>query len=736
MSKQNENSLNDKTVINLFLPGAIFVQQNEFMSKIFTSVVLFFTCTQVFAQEDSLPVRQMDEVVITATRTERKLSNVAVPVRIIDQKTIKQSGSLRLKDILQEQAGLYLTNGFGSGVQMQGLNPDYTLILIDGEPLVGRTAGVLDLNRLAVGNIKKIEIVKGPSSSLYGSEAMAGVINIITDKNYKSKADLGLRYGFGNPDEGWALPLGKKTFNNVDMNLQAATTIKKLGLQYFSDANYIDAISFRPFSTERVPQPVWRLTNQLQAAYPFSDKTQLNVSIRHAYDHIKQEFAVSNNGSITNSYGREANNDVNVNAAFAHRFNEKIKTAFRLYGTLYNGSQILKQKENPDSVYDDEFKQHFYRAENQTDFNFTKATLTIGAGYAIDQVNSTRYDDVNSRKQNTILYGFAQHEWRPSDKFTVISGIRYDDNKLFAAAVSPKLAFRYAVNKKLVLNASAGRGFKAPDFRQLYLNFTNNAAGGYSVFGSIDAVKIIEELSRLGQIAEIKEDYYALKELKPEFSTGINVGGVYTPMQNLSVKLNVFRNDIENLIDAREVAVRKNGTQIFSYINVNNAYTQGAESEINWKPVTKLKVDAGYQLLLTADKDELKQIKKGGVYTRDASGFSRVLSRNEYIGLPNRSKHMANLKLTYEFKNFFANTRIIYRSKWAVADADGNGVYNTNDEFANGYAQVNIAAGKDLKNGLRLQAGMDNVLNYRDINNLPNLPGRMIWLSVNYKLIK
>src|SRR5687768_12017632 len=147
------------------------VTDRRMKRSLFTLII----CTPlfVFSQEDSLRTRQLDELVVTTTRTERKLGNVAVPVKIIHQSAIRQAGSLRLKDILQEQPGLFITSGFGAGVQLQGLNPDYTLILIDGEPLVGRTAGVLDLNRITVGNIRKIEIVKGPSSSLYGSEAMA-----------------------------------------------------------------------------------------------------------------------------------------------------------------------------------------------------------------------------------------------------------------------------------------------------------------------------------------------------------------------------------------------------------------------------------------------------------------------------------------------------------------------------------------------------------------------------------
>lgn len=699
-------------------------------------IATIFSLT-VSAQFDSLHAAQMNEVVVTATRTERKLGNVAVPVRIIQQKTIQQAGSLRLKDILQEQAGLFITNSFGAGVQMQGLNPDYTLILIDGEPLVGRNAGVLDLNRLSVGNIRKIEIVKGPSSSLYGSEAMAGVINVITDRSFKKQLGAGVRYGFGNPDKGWAAPVGSNTFKNFDFNINGSRTFKRLGVQFFSNAYYVDGFSLRPFSDSRVAQPIWRLTNQVQLRYTFSNKTEFNLSVRHAYDYIKQEFAVSNNGAITNSYGREVNSDLNIAPVLTHKFSKNIKSSLRLYGTFFNGSQRLKFTEKPDSSYKDEFRQNFYRAENQTDFNFKNSTLTIGAGFIEDQVQSTRYDDYSSRKQNNVLYAFSQYDWMPSEKITIIAGLRYDDNKLFAEAFSPKLAFRYNASKKLLLNASIGRGFKAPDFRQLYLNFTNNAAGGYSVYGSIDAIKIITQQQSQGLIAEVKEDFYRLKELKPEFSTGINAGGTYYHSARLSFNFNLFRNDIEELIDVRQVATKSNGAQIFSYINIKNGYTQGGELEINWQPVNVIKIATGYQYLLTADKNELENVKAGKEYTRNSDGTSRILSRNEYAGLPNRSKHMANLKFTYEDeKNFFATTRFIYRSQWAVANSDGNGVYNTNDEFANGFLLINISAGKEFKNGIRINAGMDNIFNYQDKNYLPNMQGRNIYIGAQFKLLK
>ncbi len=706
------------------------------MTKVFLFLFSSLISQTLFAQKDSSgELKLLNEIVVTSTRTENKLGNVAVPVKIISKKNILQSGSLRLKDILQEQAGLNLTNGFGSGIQMQGLSPDYTLILLNGEPLVGRTAGVLDINRIGISNIKKIEIVKGPSSSLYGSEAMAGVVNIITEDFNNKSLETSLRYGFGNPDKGWIVPTDKSVFKNLDFNINGSINHKKTSVRVSSNSFYIDGISYRPYSTLRVPQPIWRLTNQFQLYHKFSSKTNLNITVRHGFDHIQQELSVGNLGNISNSYGREANSDLNINPVITHVFNSKIKSALRLYKTHYYGSQKLYFTDKPDSIYNDEFKQNFLRLENQTDFNWKKNRLTLGAGYSSDEANSTRYDNLNNKKNNTILSAFVQNEWMPSSKISLVAGMRYDHNKLFAAALSPKLAARFRINHKISLNASIGRGFKAPDFRQLYLNFTNNAAGGYSVFGTLDAVKIIHQMQSLGQISEIKDDFYKLTALTPEYSTGINIGGSVTITKKMLFNFNLFRNDIEALIDVRQVATKANGAQIFSYINIKNAYTKGGEAEINWQLTKQLKLSSGYQYLLTADKDDLRNIDSKKVYTRNNDGISRLLATNEYVGLPNRSKHMANIKFTYENKHdFFATTRFIYKSKWYVSDKDGNGLINTNDEYANNYTLINLSAGKKINKITSLNIGIDNLLNYQDVTYLPNLQGRMIYVTVNFKL--
>src|SRR5262249_16612707 len=142
---------------------------------------------------------------------------------LISKAMINKMGSLRLNDVLNEQTGLISVpqvNGIGNGLQLQGFDPDYTLILIDGEPLIGRTTGSLDLGRITVGNVRQIEVVKGPSSSLYGSDALAGVVNIITDRPEGLRGQVYSRYG---------------TNQTLDVSGDIGFQQKKVGLYVFGN---------------------------------------------------------------------------------------------------------------------------------------------------------------------------------------------------------------------------------------------------------------------------------------------------------------------------------------------------------------------------------------------------------------------------------------------------------------------------------------------------------------------
>ena len=660
-----------------------------------------------------------DSVVVSATRSERKLSNLTVPVTLINAQTIQQTGSIRLTDILKEQTGLTMTSGFGAGIQLQGLNPDYTIILINGEPLVGRTAGVLDLNRIALGNIKKIEIVKGPSSSLYGSEAMAGVINIITDASNKVPLEASLRMG---------------TYNTKDINLNSGLRSKSIFYQGFYNYYATDGYSIRPNSNNRITTPINRLTTSQQIKLNINDRTSILFNARLTDETIKSNIAVSNGGVTINSNGKEHNTDANLSATLNYRFTPNLKTSFRSYLTNYISKQDLLTISG--APYNDLLNHLFKRVENQTDWAVGKNLNGIfGMGAVWEGVKSSRYDSEKLRKENAVQYGFTQWEWTASDKFIIIGGIRFDKNATYASAWSPKLSMLYKLNASHKIRLSIGQGFKAPDFRQLYLNFTNAAAGNYSVFGSAQAQKVIGQLNSLGQIGVLYNNYYLLKDLEPESSNGMHLSWEWTPTSKTFINTQLFRNDITNLIEVQQVGTYFSGAQIFSYINIGRAFTQGLELEFKQNINNHLVFSGGYQYLITGDKDQIAEIKAGTVYTRNASNMSTRLTMSDYAGLPNVSKYKAQLKINYtNQKGVFANARIIYRSKWAVNNTNGNEVYDNGDDFAQSYFSLHSSIGKEYQNGLTVQLGADNINNYIDAIHLPNLAGRTYFINLKYQI--
>jgi outer membrane receptor for ferrienterochelin and colicins len=406
----------------------------------------------------------------------------------------------------------------------------------------------------------------------------------------------------------------------------------------------------------------------------------------------------------------------------------------RVYLTSYNGDQKLRFVQKPDSSYLDRFEQRLFRIEEQVDIKKNNYTVTAGVGFQLEQANSTRYDALANQKQNNVSYVFAQWELNAGEKWISILGARYDHHALFAGALTPKWSLRYQAKPNLSFTASIGQGFKAPDFRQLYLNFTNNAAGGYSVYGTQDAIRVINELNRLGQIAELKPDFTKLTSLRPEHSTGINVSMQYNPTPVITSQLSVFRNDIQSLIDVRQVATRTDGSQLFSYLNVNRAFTQGLETSLQWQVHKNWSINSGYQFLITGDKEEWEEIRQGKEYVREVNGSSRVMNKKDYVGLPNRSKHQGQLKIKYEdTKDRYVFMRLLYRSRWTVANSNGNGVHDIQDEYANGFVQLHITGGFPINNIISLQAGIDNLLNYQDIFYLPNLAGRTAFITIRAK---
>ena len=325
----------------------------------------------------------------------------------------------------------------------------------------------------------------------------------------------------------------------------------------------------------------------------------------------------------------------------------------------------------------------------------------------------------------------------PTLRWTVIAGGRYDAHSQYASQFSPKVSARYALSPGIALRGSLGVGFKAPDFRQLYLNF-DNAVAGYSVFGTQEAAAGIARLAQQGQLAEIVLDPSRLATIRAERSIAYNLGAqLKSQTLPLTASLNLFRNDIHDLIETQVIARKTNGQNVFSYNNLSQVYTQGAELESSWRWTVGtgyLTVNGGYQYLIAKDKAVIQGIKEGTVYRRNPETLaSERVTSAEYGGLFNRSRHMANLKLFYEQpkRGLSASLRAVYRGRYGFADRDGNLILDSDAEYVRGYMLYNLSAAKTWKS-ISLQAGVDNLTGYTDPAYIPNLAGRLWYTTLRW----
>lgn len=667
--------------------------------------------------EDSILPTYLQEVVLTATRTARQVSSLPLPVTLVSADRIEKSGTVRLGEILSEQTGIITVadeSGF-EGVQIQGVASDYILILMDGVPLVGRSAGNFDLQRLAVGNIKQVEVVKGPSSSLYGSEALGGVINIITEKPGEESLSGNVDYRIGR-------------FARQDMNLDLKQRQGALRYGLFANRFSSEGYDLSPETPGRTVDPFENYTLQGQFYYDFSDRFTLFASSRF-YDQVQEAgLSIGETAYEGDSHQREWN----LHARGEHAWSNALDTEYEIYFTNYRADERLADPLTDSVLSDSDFDQRLLRPEIRGTYTFDGGgKLTAGTGLQFEQLDRTYFDrEVRFNSQ----YAYAQYDFNPLEGMNVIAGARYDNHSEYNDQLSPKLAIRYRLSGAAALKASVGYGFKAPDFRQLYFDYTNSTVG-YTVLGYNVAARKLAELDQQGQISQIVVPASGLEApLQAESSVGYNAGITFRA-ERWNAELNLFRNDFSNLIDTRIIARKTNGQHVFSYVNFDEIFTTGAELNATYNLTENISLNAGYQLLFAYNKAKREAVAEGAVFARDASNQTMALSKADYFGLPNRSRHNANLKLYWDLPDWGVdfNIRLLYRSRYAQFDTNGNGLIDTYDtSFVDGYALAHAALSKKFLKNFTVQVGANNLLGYTDPD-IPTQPGRVLFTKINYQ---
>jgi len=656
------------------------------------------------------------------------LQRTPMPSMVVTRKQIEQMGSRRLDEVLKEQTGLAIVNDIGSGaraigLQMQGFDSGYTMILIDGQPMTGRNSGNFDLSRITVANIERIEIIKGASSCLFGSDAMAGVVNIVTRQHVsQSQGMAGVRYG---------------TFNTVDANLEGESPFANGKGSGYIAGNYYrtDGFNANPYLSEgKTVPPYTSYTIQGRAKYMLSTVNTLNFTGRFASRHSVNDKSYTGSPTTDKLDEDDLNGSVVLNTNLSSGLRIKSQYYLTRYATGQNITDLTSNQVTPGN----NFTQYLHRGEVQASkmwFNSLRVTSGIGTQY--ETMDNDAFPG-GKHQQNSFLY--SQGDWKVSNKVGVIGGFRLEHHSRYGSSLTPSFGINYQPLKMLVLKAAIATGFKTPDFRQLYLVFTNFAGGGYTVLGTEQFAAELKKLQDAGEISAVFPNASKVSALKPERSVSYSAGFTFTPVAAFKIDVNGFYNNVHNFINTDQVASKKGGQQVFTYFNIDKAFLSGLDVGMSWLAAKGLTIAAGYQLLYAKDRGVVDSIKAGTgnyatVYNPNTSEERRS-KVSDYFGLTNRSRHMANIRFNYEYepKGITGTFRVNYRGKYGFQESNRpNGFLDPYDTYVASFFLFNASVQKTLLNKhMAIQLTADNLFNYRDML-MPGQPGRMILAGLNYR---
>lgn len=616
--------------------------------------------------EDAERVHRVEQVVVTGSRTEQRQADAAVSTQVITREDIERAGSETLAEILQGQPGLQLSWGFqpGPSARIQGLGSKYILVLLDGERTLGRIDGELDLSRFNAEDIERVEIVRGASSALYGSEALGGVINVISRrcKGGGLRGEARAEYG---------------SMNAVNTTAMAGYCNDRLNFRVTGGLHHRDAYDLReedPF-TNGSAYDEYNVDSKLR--YRLTDALQITTKAGYTY----RDLAGVDAGRGAKAIFDRKNRTESFSASITPEY--RVTSAAKLKATAhyanYKDQYLHDQRGSAalDTLH--VTKEQVAELNLQYDHLISRHMLTVGVDSLYEDLKTPRLN--RAKGSRTRVAPFLQDEWSLLDAplLMLVPGFRVDLDSHFGAHATPKLTLRFDPVEVLALRASYGWGYRAPDFKEMYMHFENPAVG-YMVEGNPD--------------------------LKPETSKSFNLSAELSLGQAVSLSVNLFRNDLRNMISYEEIRLTglPPGAAITrKYVNANiaKARTQGVESMLRVElyeasEVERLTMELGYTYLDATDKDGDPLIA--------------------------RAKHNIKAALTYEHlrAGFELTIRGSHLSHQPFFVQQGSGYKIV---YSEALTKIDLRAAQDIYNKyLTVYAGVDNVLDDGDNNSQPMVP--------------
>lgn len=602
---------------------------------------------------------QLDNVVITGQYRPQVADKSIYQINIIDNRQMNFKTANNLDELLKDELSFQYKNEgtLGDMFSIRGLSGEYIKVLIDGLPVTGREDGFIDLSQIGLYNIDHIEIIEGPMSVVYGSNALAGAINIITS-NYSNNdliARINAHYetvGIYNFDA----ILGKRFQNN--------TISVNLARNFYS--------AWNPYDTSRIQLIKPKLQYIAGITYNYAkNRFKISYSGNYIDEELRDLGDIAYDGTAFDSYYYTArmNNSLNL----ANVYNDNFAVNFQAGYSYYRGSEITY---NNDLVNLEKSISTNPELQDTTTFNLISSRGYISniPGKKIEYQTGfeTSYEFANGKRMQGFqdisdIAGFMSIIYRPFSILSLQPGLRCIYNSKFKAPIV------YAINLKFnpgtfVFRASYAKGFSAPSLKQLYLFFVDNI---HSVYGN--------------------------PNLKPETANNFNLSGNYTlnyEKQSLTFGMNAFYNSIYNAIQLA-IDTQRPGWGMYFNVAGNDYKTKGLETTLTYNYSPKITVSAG---AITTGTSE---IEKQSTFSYSTDLTSSVI----YHGL----KYHYEIAVYYRYTgkstdfagNFNANHQLLNVEQQSIKD------YNTLD----------ITFSKSLiKDKLILTGGAKNLFNVTLVN--------------------
>ena len=610
----------------------------------------------------------INEVVVTAQYAENSSEKAVHKIKVIDQKKIETLGPVNLRDVLTNETNVRITqdNILGSSTSVQGLSGQNVKILIDGVPIIGRVGGNIDLSQINLNDIERIEIIEGPLSVEYETNALAGTINLITKKSARKKYNLNLNtyyetVGQYNVD-------GSLKFNRKGYNYSLTG-----GRNFFDGWNISDP--FITMNTIKIADSSrfnsWKPKEQNFFKVLHSGKF-LKLNYRLSSDYFREK--ITNKGYPRAPYNETAFDDFYHTDRWSNNLNlkHKYKKGARL-NMIFANNYFRRQK---NTFYTDLTTLQSNVSENASDQNTTLFDLFMARGTYSTSNDSSKFNyalgyDFNLEtgygkriKEKTQAIGdyalFMSAEYKPIDKIIIRPGVRYSYNTSYKSPLIPSLNLRYNRND-WILRTSYSSGFRAPSIKDLYFDFVDS-----------------------------NHDIQGNPNLRSETSHNFSFSGVKTIVKKnkvFKITGSSFYNNINNLIT---LAISEGNS--YSYFNLDKYKTLGTLAQI--------------ELVISHFKCTFS-----GTYTGRYNSLSENLSIEPFSYSPELRSNFS-----YDLRKYNLNFSGFYKYSGEII-----GYYIDEDDeiqqnFLGDFNTLDLTATKGLwKNKIKWTLGGKNLLNVRNI---------------------